>query len=110
MPAELARQLDPGEAWVIQSALAQKVETVAIDEKVGRRVARIYGLQVTGSLGILIRARRMGVIPNLETALTRMHDHGLWVTPELRAQALQAVDEAPLPERGSSKPGPPLSR
>ena len=68
LPAELARQLDPGEAWVIQSALAQKVETVAIDEKVGRRVARIYGLQVTGSLGILIRARRMGVIPNLETS------------------------------------------
>jgi hypothetical protein len=24
LPAELARQLDPGEAWVIQSALAQK--------------------------------------------------------------------------------------
>ena len=109
LPAELARQLDPGEAWVIQSALAQKVETVAIDEKVGRRVARIYGLQVTGSLGILIRARRMGVIPNLETVLTRMHDHGLWVSPELRAHALQAVDEAPLPERGSSKPSPPLS-
>ncbi len=79
------------------------METVAIDEKVGCRVARIYGLQVTGSLGILIRARRMGVIPNLETA------HGLWVSPELRAHALQAVDEAPLPERGSSKPSPPLS-
>ncbi len=100
LPASLAHQLDQGEAWVIQSALDRKVGTVAVDEKAGRRVARLYGLQVTGSLGILIRARRLGIIPSLKNALNRMHDQGIWVSPELRHQALCAVDEARPPGGG----------
>lgn len=54
----LANTLGPGEAAVIHWALAEHAGTVCIDESIGRRVARLNGLRVTGSLGILMRAKR----------------------------------------------------
>lgn len=45
----LANSLDVGEAAVIQLALNEQVSTVAIDETVGRRVAKLSGLKLTGS-------------------------------------------------------------
>jgi predicted nucleic acid-binding protein len=53
----LLNTLDRGEASVIQTAMDQSITLVAIDEVVGRRVARLTGLEVTGSIGILIKAR-----------------------------------------------------
>ena len=46
----LANSLDPGEAAVIQLALDKNIQNVCIDEVVGRRVARLSGLTVTGRI------------------------------------------------------------
>ncbi len=56
IPTALQRELDMGEASVIASATQNQIGLVAIDEKAGRRLARIHGLLVTGSLGILLKA------------------------------------------------------
>ena len=53
IPRALANELDLGEASVTHTALERKIGTVEIDEKAGRRVARLHGLKVTGSIGIL---------------------------------------------------------
>ena len=45
---------------IIQLALNQNIQTVVIDEVAGRRIARLNGLSVTGSIGILLRAQREG--------------------------------------------------
>ncbi len=46
----LLNSLDLGESSVIQTALDEKIQTVCIDEAVGRRIARLNGLSFTGSL------------------------------------------------------------
>jgi predicted nucleic acid-binding protein len=56
----LFNSLDLGEASVIQLAINKNISTVCIDEAVGRRIARLSGLSVTGSIGILLRAKREG--------------------------------------------------
>jgi len=56
----LQSSLDLGEASVIQLALDKKIKTVCIDESVGRRVARLNGLRLTGSIGVLLRAKKAG--------------------------------------------------
>lgn len=93
LPISLARELDQGEASVIHTALVQGISTVAIDEKSGRRVARLHGLNVTGSLGILIRARKEGAITSLSDSVRRMRAHGIWLSNELIHQALDEVGE-----------------
>lgn len=89
----LAAQLDRGEASVVQTALNGDIATVVIDEKAGRRLARLNGLQVTGSLGVLMRAKREGLIPSLTEAIERMRLHGIWLSPKLVELALRDARE-----------------
>lgn len=92
--AAMLRELDLGESSVISSALLHAIDTVAIDEKAGRRLARIHGLNVTGSIGILLKAKRHGFLPNLGECIARMRAHGIWISAELTQEALHRANEA----------------
>ena len=72
--------LDRGEAAVIQTALDMNVPLVAIDEVVGRRVTRLAGLNVTGSIGIMLKARQAGLIEPMAQCIERLHVHGIWLS------------------------------
>ncbi len=85
----LANTLDKGEASVIQTALNEKIKTVCIDEAVGRRIARLNGLKIIGSLGIMILAKKKGADIDIETAIQRMRRHGIWIVRELEQKAIE---------------------
>lgn len=91
----LSNSLDRGEATVIQTALDEGVQRVCIDEAVGRRVARLNGLMVTGSVGILIKARQRGYSVDLAVAVRRMREHGIWLSDEVIRFALEHDAAAP---------------
>lgn len=91
LPVLLRSQLDSGEASVIQNALIHKVATVVIDEKLGRRMARLHELRVTGSIGILVKASKARLIPDLNDCFNRMREKGVWISETLQEQALHAA-------------------
>lgn len=91
LPLLLRSQLDTGEASVIQNALVHGVATVAIDEKLGRRMARLHELRVTGSIGILVKASKARLVPDLNDCFNRMREKGVWISETLQEQALHAV-------------------
>jgi predicted nucleic acid-binding protein len=93
IPSALLRELDLGEASVIHNAQLNGIHTVAIDEKAGRRLARINGLKVTGSLGILLKAKQHGLITNLSDCITRMRQHGIWISTDLVTLSLHQANE-----------------
>jgi len=93
LPRVLIRELGLGEASVIHTALERKIGTVAIDEKTGRRVARLHGLKVTGSIGILVKAKQQGQVASLADCLRQMRNKGIWISEGLVRQALAAVGE-----------------
>lgn len=68
----LQNSLDLGEASVIQLALDQAIERVCIDEAVGRRVARLNGLKLTGSVGILLKAKQQDPSMSVRAAINNM--------------------------------------
>jgi predicted nucleic acid-binding protein len=88
----LKRALDAGEASVIQTAQNLGINRVCIDESAGRRVARLYGLTVTGSLGILIKAIQSGKDINLKECIGNMRAHGIWISDRTIRQALHIVN------------------
>jgi predicted nucleic acid-binding protein len=90
--AFLHNMLDPGEASVIQTAIDRGITTVCIDEAAGRRIARLNGLSVTGSIGILIRAKKEGANISIRVMLENMRKHGVWLS--------QAVIDTALKESG----------
>ncbi len=89
----LRNSLDTGEAAVIQTALDLGIATVCIDEAVGRRIARLNALSVTGSIGILLRAKQEGSSISIRTALDNMHRHGIWLGKEVTDAAIRLSGE-----------------
>lgn len=93
-PSPLALSaLDLGETAVIQLALEQGIGRVCIDEWKGRRAALAAGLQVTGVLGLLGRAKVLGLVPALRPLIERAVEEGIRYHPELVRQVLSAVGE-----------------
>ncbi len=68
----LLNSLDLGEAAVIQLALDRHIATACIDEAVGRRLARLSGLKLTGSVGILLKAKQQDPSLSIRVAIENM--------------------------------------
>lgn len=89
----LLNSLDRGEAAVIQLALNEGIRTVCIDEVAGRRIARLHGLRVTGSIGILLRAKHEGYLHSVGEVVERMESKGIWLSEKVKGFALQQSGE-----------------
>ncbi|MEL6353029.1 MAG: DUF3368 domain-containing protein [Cyanobacteria bacterium J06627_28] len=68
----LLNSLDLGEASVIQLALNRSIKTVCIDEVAGRRIASLNGLSLTGSVEILLKAKRQDLAMSVKLAIDNM--------------------------------------
>lgn len=79
---ELAHELDIGEAAAITYAIQREADLTLLDEREGRRVASRHGLDVTGVIGILLRADRSESV-DLKAELDALRDRGFWISDEL---------------------------
>jgi len=97
--ALLAARLDRGEAEAITLARETNADWLLLDETAGREVARGLGLRVLGLLGVLILARRRGLIPSLrDTILDLRSGAGFYLSVDVVGRALKEVGEGPPSE------------
>jgi len=85
--------LDMGEAAVIHLALEMNSNIVCIDEWKGRRVALSCGLRVTGVLGLLGRAKKIGIIKTVRPFIERAVEAGVHYHPDLVRTVLKSAGE-----------------
>jgi len=91
--AALRESLGHGEAEVIAVA-AQSADALAVlDDKRARATARAMGVRLTGTLGILLRAKREGRLPSMRAALDVLERAGFHMSSELRAKACKLAGE-----------------
>ncbi len=94
----LSTELDAGEAEAIALARQEQADVVLLDEKEARRVARRLGMRVLRTVGLLIWARKQGLIPNLREALQVLQEQGGFrLSQEIYRAALREVSEAESP-------------
>jgi predicted nucleic acid-binding protein len=90
----LAMELGPGEAAVISTAHRLSARLVLLDERRARRVAeQAYGLRVKGSAGILISAKRAGLISKVRPLLETMSREGYFLSARLIDRATREAEE-----------------
>jgi predicted nucleic acid-binding protein len=70
--ALLALRVDAGEAEAIALALELRADLLLMDEAAGRAAARELGLRVTGVAGILLAAKRRGLLPAVKPVLDEL--------------------------------------
>ena len=86
--------LDPGEAEAIALAETYPDARLLIDEKKGRRVARALGLRQTGTAGVLLVAKKAGLIGAVAPVLDAMiSDHAFRLGERHRLDVLRQAGE-----------------
>lgn len=90
---EYLTDLDRGEAEVIVLAREINADLVIIDEEAGRSYARHFNLTLTGTLGILLRAKQDGLIPEVKPLLEKLLASGVWISKWVFADVLVLAGE-----------------
>ncbi len=85
--------LDAGERDTISEALSDKADLVLIDERLGRNLAEYYGLRVVGTLGTLLKAKKMGIIPEFLAVVRVLQEHGFWYAENLVRRLANDIGE-----------------
>ncbi|MGQ9553584.1 MAG: DUF3368 domain-containing protein [Anaerolineae bacterium] len=90
----LRRDLDQGEAEAIALALALKADWLLLDEQEARKAAKALGLNVTGVLGILLRAKHQGQLLSMRVAMEELQEKaGFRIGQDLCAALLRQASE-----------------
>ncbi len=86
--------LDRGEQQTLLLARHHGSDLVVIDERRARNLAEYLGLRVTGTLGILAKAKASGLIPSFREAAAAMHDQGIYYSQRLIDRLAHRLNEA----------------
>ena len=85
--------LDAGEAEAIALAMSLPDSTVLLDDAQARRVAERFGVNRIGTLGILRRAKKAGLITAIKPYTVQLQNSGIYMRQNLIDAVLRDVDE-----------------
>lgn len=90
---ELRLELGSGEASSIAFATEIEGSLLIIDERKGRKKAEELGLAIIGSLGVLLKAKQMGVIPSLLQVIQEIDKTDFRISEAIKLKLLGEADE-----------------
>ncbi len=88
-----ATDLGPGESEVLMLAIESPDSIVLLDDALARRVAQMLGLRMRGTIGVLLDAKRAGLVPSVAPLLDRLQGLRFRLSPRTRAAVLTLAGE-----------------
>lgn len=85
--------LDEGESEAIVLALQESADLILLDDYEARELARTYGLKITGTIGLLIKAKYEGDISSIDEMLKKLRRTGFWLGDDLYTKILRDEGE-----------------
>lgn len=86
-------KLDLGESEAIALAEEMKASQLLIDEKAARKVALARNLPLIGTMGVLLLAKRQGLLANVTAVLDQMRSQGTRISERLYLQVQTLAQE-----------------
>jgi predicted nucleic acid-binding protein len=95
MVEDLFIELDAGESEAIALASELGADFLLMDEKLGRAAAQRAGLTTIGLLGVVIAAKRKGLLCSVAPMIRDLREQAsFWISSELEARVLRDAGEA----------------
>lgn len=88
-----AWDLGAGESEVLSWAYQHKNYQAIVDDLAARKCARSLGISVCGTIGVIVRAKQKGKIPNVKLLLNQLQDAGFRLDARLFKTALSLAGE-----------------
>ncbi|MGK7871865.1 MAG: DUF3368 domain-containing protein [Xenococcaceae cyanobacterium] len=89
----LALDLGAGELAAMALALEHPEKVVLLDDTLARRIAQAAGLQVWGTLKILLEAKSQGLTETIKPLVDRLGNAGMWLSHDIRQRVLVLAGE-----------------
>jgi predicted nucleic acid-binding protein len=86
-------QIDKGESSAIAFALETPDSTVILDDYRARKIAEQLGVNYTGTIGVIIKAKINGAIPSIKPILAKIKETDFRLSADIERQALLAAGE-----------------
>lgn len=86
-------RLHAGEVEAIMYAIDTKADLIVLDDKLARKTAKYMGLTVTGTLGVVIKAKEIGYIEAVKPIMNMLIQNGLYISSDVQKMVLDMVDE-----------------
>jgi predicted nucleic acid-binding protein len=91
--ATLKTQMDAGEAEAIALAMELGDVLLILDDKKARRVAQQIGLKVIGTVGMLLRGKRQGIIAEIKPLISALVQNDFRISEGIIQEALRLAGE-----------------
>jgi predicted nucleic acid-binding protein len=85
--------LGRGESAVLAWALAHIGCEAIVDDLAARRCAAAIGVPVRGTLGLVLVAKRRGLIPSARSVVEELRSSGMYLSDDVINRAIALVDE-----------------
>lgn len=89
----LELQIDKGEASAIALAIENSGCTVILDDYKARKVATSLGIKITGTIGIIVKAKIRGIIPSVAPYVERIQKTDFRLSKDIILRALAEAGE-----------------
>lgn len=86
-------KLHAGEVEVMILAQEQKADLIILDDNAAKKTARYLGFTVTGTLGVLIKAKCQGIIQEVHPILSEMRQNGFYISDIVEQIVLEQAGE-----------------
>jgi predicted nucleic acid-binding protein len=91
----LVTDMGPGETQVLMLALESHDAIVVLDDALARQAAEALDIRLTGTLGLLLDAKRAGLIAAVAPLLDQLQALRFRLAPHTRAAVLKSAGEEP---------------
>jgi uncharacterized protein len=89
----LKKEIDSGESKAIVLALEKNYNLILIDDFKGRKIAELNGLTPIGTLGVLLRLKKIGEIKSIEPLIETLVNYNIRISDDLKNKILDLASE-----------------
>ena len=80
----LYSEIDAGEAEALVLSLESNADLVLLDDMEARIKARRLDLRIAGTLGILLKSKKSGLVQNLSAEIQKLEESGFWMSSDIK--------------------------